>query len=163
LVFLFDMAIEHKGTGVWDKVKLEMPPHEVLVRVTARQFAWTFTYAGVDGKLDTADDFQSTTEMHVPEGKVVRFALESKDVLHSFWIPVLRLKQDAVPGRTINGWFQATQTGDYEIGCAEICGGLHTNMRATMRVESPEDFDRWAATNAAQQAQLLSAQGATAQ
>jgi cytochrome c oxidase subunit 2 len=75
----------------------------------------------------------------------VAFQLESRDVLHSFWVPSLRLKQDAVPGRTIHGWFRATKTGTFDISCAEICGTGHTSMRAALVVQTPEEFDRWVA------------------
>jgi heme/copper-type cytochrome/quinol oxidase subunit 2 len=84
LVSLFDFAIEAQSATVWDRVKTDIPPHELLVRITGRQFVWSFTYAGADGELDTADDFQTVTELHVPQGKVVRFQLEAVDVLSLF-------------------------------------------------------------------------------
>lgn len=142
LVLLCDLAIEVYATPVWTKVKLDLPPADVEVRVTARQFMWLFTYAGPDGRLGTVDDFQAT-EMHVPKDKVVRFQLESADVLHAFFVRELRLKQDAVPGRSIPGWFQATQEGTYEIACAEICGKAHTKMRGLLVVDSQEAYDTW--------------------
>ena len=151
-VFLFDIAIETRSTKAWEAIKIELPDHDVLVRITGRQFVWTFQYAGEDGVLDTADDFDTVGEMHVPAGKVVRFQLESHDVLHSFWVPVLRLKQDAVPGRSIPGWFNAEKTGVYEIACAELCGAAHTSMRALLTVEEDEAFATWSTTLAEQQA-----------
>jgi cytochrome c oxidase subunit 2 len=142
-VILCDLYIEHMSSSVWRAVKNEAPPHHTLVRITGRQFVWTFQYAGKDGRLDTKDDFETVGEMHVPRGRVVRFQLESHDVLHAFWSPALRLKQDAVPGRSIPGWFEATKDGSYEIACAELCGPAHTSMRAWMIVEPPESFDAW--------------------
>ncbi len=152
LVLVCDMVIEAKSMGPWHLITEDVPENpDVLVRVTARQFAWTFTYAGKDGKLDTPDDFKTESEMHVPKGKVVRIQLESVDVLHSFWVPNLRLKQDVVPGRSIPGWFETTKEGKYEIACAEICGPSHTSMRAMLTVESPQAFGAWSATLAEQQ------------
>lgn len=152
IILVCDLAIEVRSTHAWEEIKMTVPPHDELVRVTGRQFVWTFTYAGEDGILGTGDDFQTVNDMHVPRDRIVRFQLESVDVLHAFWVPVLRLKQDAVPGRSFAGWFEATADGTYEIACAELCGAAHTAMRATMTVEPPEIFDAWAATLAEQQA-----------
>jgi len=150
IVTVFDLAIEVASARVWAEVKEDIPEHQVLVRITGRQFAWTFQYAGADGELDTPDDFETVGEMHVPRDQIVRFQLEALDVLHAFWVPALRLKQDAVPRRSIPGWFEATKDGDYEIACAEICGAGHTMMRANLTVESPQLFNAWSAAQAAQ-------------
>ena len=75
--------------------------------------------------------------------KTYHFELTSLDVMHSFSVPVFRLKQDAVPGRTIRGWFKATREGSYEFMCAEICGIGHTMMKAMLHVESPEAYRQW--------------------
>ena len=138
VVLVFDLVIEVRSHHTWQRVKGEVPPHERLVRITGRQFVWSFTYAGPDGALDTADDFD------VPVGEVVRFELASLDVLHSFFVPAMRLKQDAVPGREISGWFEATTKGRYEIVCAEICGAGHGAMRGELVVRSPKDYEAWA-------------------
>ena len=82
-------------------------------------------------------------ELHVPVNKVVRIDLTSKDVIHSFFVPNLRLKQDAVPGRIIHVWFEATEVGEYEIPCAELCGFGHSGMLGTLTVQSEEDYDKW--------------------
>jgi len=150
LVALCDFAIEVSSARVWDAVKVEVPEHDVLVRITARQFAWSFTYAGEDGLLDTEDDFTTVNELRIPRDKIVRFQLESLDVLHSFFVPAMRLKQDIVPGRSIPGWFDANKEGRYEIACAELCGAAHTQMRAELVVETPENYAAWARTNAIQ-------------
>ena len=154
LVFLCDMVIDIRSNAVWDEVKIDIPEHDLLVRITARQFAWDFTYAGEDGVLGTEDDFATVSELHVPKDQVVRFQLESKDVLHSFFVRELRLKQDAVPGRSIPGWFEATEEGTYEIACAEICGASHTVMRAELVVQSAETFKDWAKNTSGQQTLL---------
>jgi cytochrome c oxidase subunit 2 len=83
-------------------------------------------------------------ELHVPVNKVVRVALRADDVIHSFFLPNLRLKQDAVPGREIPAWFEATKTGRYEIPCAELCGFGHSGMLGYMTVHSAEDYQKWA-------------------
>jgi len=143
LVFVCDLAIDAKGAPIWEHVKQEIPKHDCLVRIEGRQFAWNFRHAGKDGKLDTADDIVTNGQLHVPVGKVVKFELISRDVVHSFWCPNLRLKQDAVPGRVIPGWFDANKIGDYGIGCAELCGTGHGVMSATLVVESQEDYDKF--------------------
>ena len=139
----FDLVIDAASAPVWDKIKQTLPAHDELVRITGEQWAWRFTLPGPDGKLDTPDDVQLVNELHVPVNAVVQFELTAKDVLHSLWIPAFRLKQDAVPGRTIRGWFEATQEGEYPVVCAEICGLLHTMMQGKLRVESRAEYQRW--------------------
>ncbi|TDJ14205.1 MAG: hypothetical protein E2O66_03570, partial [Deltaproteobacteria bacterium] len=84
-------------------------------------------------------------ELHVKVDTLYHYKLEALDVLHSFSVPVFRLKQDAIPGRTITGWFEATQTGEYGIQCAEICGIGHGLMGARIFIESPEAHAAWLA------------------
>jgi cytochrome c oxidase subunit 2 len=74
--------------------------------------------------------------------------LRSKDVIHSFFLPEFRVKQDAVPGMTSRIWFDATRTGNWEIACAELCGLGHYRMRGSVTVETPEEFDKWLASQA---------------
>jgi len=81
-----------------------------------------------------------TNELHVPVNGVVHIDIKALDVLHSVFIPNIRLKQDALPGRTITRWFEATKTGEYDIVCAEICGLAHANMKGTLTVDSNKDF-----------------------
>ncbi len=154
LVFVCDIYIDVVSTKVWDEVKIEVPAHDLLVKITARQFAWDFTYAGEDGVLGTDDDFQSVSEFHVPKDAVVRYQLESKDVIHSFFVRELRLKQDALPGRSWPGWFTPTVEGTYEIACTEICGASHTVMRGELIVHSAESWLAWSRDLVGQQAQL---------
>jgi len=148
----FDLFIDAIAAPVWAAIKESRPPHDELVRITGEQWAWRFTYPGPDGKLDTDDDIESLNEMHVPINKVVQFELGSRDVLHSFFVRELRTKQDAVPGRTITGWFEPTVPGTFEIVCAEICGFGHTLMKGALTVESEEDYRSWLNARAAAQA-----------
>jgi len=73
--------------------------------------------------------------------------LKSQDVIHSFFVPQFRIKQDAVPGRTIRAWFEVTKPGKYEWPCAELCGFGHSGMRGWIYVHSPDDYKKWAAEN----------------
>ena len=123
LVLLFDLLIIYGAVRVWVDVKQTLPeaPYET-VRIIGQQWAWSFVHAGPDGKLDTADDIKTVEDLHIEVNKPYVYELEARDVLHSFSVPVFRLKQDAIPGRVIKGWFQASTTGEYDIQCAEICG-----------------------------------------
>jgi cytochrome c oxidase subunit 2 len=135
------LALMSRST--WADIKEHGPPGEAFYKVNAKQFNWEITYPGPDGKLGTKDDITIDNDMHVPVNKVVRIDLTSKDVIHSFFVPNLRLKQDAVPGRIIKVWFEATETGTYEIPCAELCGFGHSGMKGNLTVQSQEDFDKW--------------------
>ena len=127
----------------WSKIKLQMPPTDFGVQVTAKQFNWQIAYAGPDGTFGTADDKVFLDEMHVPVNKVVRVHLKSQDVIHSFFVPQFRMKQDAVPGLTSRMLVSATKPGKFEIACAELCGLGHYRMRGFLEIESPEAFQAW--------------------
>jgi cytochrome c oxidase subunit 2 len=131
------------GQSSWGKIKIDMPPGEIHVNVHAKQFNWDMTYPGPDKKFGTKDDVTLENEMHVPVDKVVRIDMTAKDVIHSFFVPNLRLKQDIVPGRVIPAWFEATKPGTYEIPCAELCGFGHSGMNGRLVVHSPEDYSAW--------------------
>ena len=151
-LMLFSLALYQRGTWVTIKQNLPDESQAVLIGLSAKQFEWHPTYPGDDGLLDTADDIVAPINIvHVPVGKPVIVRLTAQDVLHSFFIPQLRLKQDAVPGMTIRVWFQATQTGEFEIACAELCGLGHYRMRGQVTVESPEAFAAWLAEVKAKQ------------
>src|SRR5262249_41388753 len=96
---------------VWADIKEYVPPSDVLVQLTAKQFNREIAYPGPDGKLGTDDDVTMDNDLHVPVNKTVRIALKSRDVIHSFFVPVTRLKQDAVPGHEIPVWFKVTKPG----------------------------------------------------
>ena len=129
--------------GKWDEIKAHLPPSQFRIQVTAKQFNWEIVYPGPDGQFGTADDLLLENEIHVPVNKVVRVVLKSKDVIHSFFLPHLRLKQDAVPGREIEAWFEATKPGKYEIPCAELCGFGHSGMKGWLYVHSAEEYQKW--------------------
>ncbi len=137
--------------GVWRDVKGRdsVPPGALEFGMMAKQFEWNVTYAGPDRQLGTADDFVVRNQLHMPVDQPVVLRLEAEDVIHSFFVPQFRVKQDAVPGMRINVWFQATETGEYEIACAELCGLGHYRMRAMVTVHTPDDFARWVADQAA--------------
>ncbi len=143
VVLGFDLVIDGVAAPIWDKVKIEVPESDEVVRITAVQWAWKFTLPGPDAELGSDDDVDVMSELHVPVGKVVEFELTANDVIHSLFVPQLRLKQDAIPGRVIKGWFEATKTGTFEIICAEICGLGHTIMKGKMVVESEEAYSNW--------------------
>jgi cytochrome c oxidase subunit 2 len=145
LVLVCDVFIIIGAVRVWYDVKQALPPAEETVRVTSQQWSWSFAHPGPDGELDTADDIRTTDELHIRVGTLYHYQLESKDVLHSFSVPVFRLKQDAVPGRVITGWFEATKTGAFDIQCVEICGYGHGIMAARIVIESPDQHAAWMA------------------
>jgi len=118
-----------------------------IVRIIAEQWTWTFQLAGADGKLDTPDDIITTDSLHVEVNKTYRFLLQSRDVVHSFFVPVFRLKQDAVPGRVITGWFRPTITGVHDITCAQICGIGHGVMGAHVVIEDAQTHQAWIAAH----------------
>jgi cytochrome c oxidase subunit 2 len=126
-----------------------VPPNAVQFGVHAKQFEWQMSYAGADGKLGTDDDFMVRNQLHIPVNQPVALTLTAEDVIHSFFVPEFRVKQDAVPGMNIVSWFQATKTGEYEIGCAELCGMGHYKMRARVFVHTPEEYNAWLAEQAA--------------
>jgi cytochrome c oxidase subunit 2 len=127
----------------WAEIKQNMPQGAMNIEVTAEQFAWNIRYPGPDGKLDTADDVVTLNQLHFPVGRPLIVTLHSKDVIHSFFLPEFRVKQDAVPGMTTRIWLEATRVGNWEIVCAELCGLGHYRMKGFVTVETPEEFERW--------------------
>jgi cytochrome c oxidase subunit 2 len=119
-------------------------------------------YPGHDGKLNTTDDLFTVSDLHFVKNKQVLIYLKSSDVLHSFFLPHLRIKQDAVPGITIPVWFDADTAGKYELVCAELCGWGHYKMRGTVTVHETEaEFQKWMDEQIAEQnrSQLTMASG----
>lgn len=143
LVFLFDLGIDQAGASLWHRIMVDRPAAQYRVRVAGKQFYWEFQHPGKDGKLDTEDDVKSINHLYVPLRKVVHYELSAQEVLHSFFVPNLRLKLDAVPGRTLTGWFQAQRPGEYQIVCAELCGVGHSMMRAKLHVLDEPSFAAW--------------------
>lgn len=113
----------------------------INVNVTALQFAFLFNYP--EGEIVSG-------ELHVPRGQPVSLKMESKDVIHAFWVPEFRLKQDVIPGQPTVINFTPTKTGKYPIICAELCGPYHGGMRSTVVVEEPEEYQAWFKQNSKQ-------------
>ena len=162
------------GQRVWASIYfVDAPADALVVQVTGEQFQWNFHYAGPDGafgrtdtKLITStnnigldrtdpaakDDVVTLSEMHFPVGRPVKVRLRSKDVIHSFFLPNLRIKQDAVPGMAIEVWFTPNRAGTYEIACAELCGLAHYRMKGALTIdESQQAFDTWLRQKTAEQ------------
>ncbi len=137
--------------GVWNTIKgrNSVPADAIPYGLHAQQFEWNVTYRGPDGQLGTADDFTVRNQLHIPVNRPVVMRMTAEDVIHSFFVPAFRVKQDAVPGMTINVWFEATETGEYELACAELCGLGHYRMRAIVTVHSADDYRQWLADRAA--------------
>ncbi|MCP4205364.1 MAG: cytochrome-c oxidase [bacterium] len=153
------------GMPTWTEYFASAPPGDALtVEVTPEQFAWNVRYPGADGvfgETDSSlielnnpigvdpedprgkDDYTAINQIHVPVGRPVRVRLRSKDVIHSFFLPQFRVKQDAVPGMTIEVWFVPTKTGRYELPCTELCGLGHYRMKGFFNVLTAEDFETW--------------------
>jgi cytochrome c oxidase subunit 2 len=159
------------STPVWLAYKNNAPDASkaMHVRLVAEQFAWNFQYPGKDGKFGKTDaslisgdnplgldpedpagkdDLTTVNNLHIPVHTPMIVDISSKDVIHSFNIPVLRMKQDTIPGQVIPVWFEATQTGHFELACAQLCGLGHYRMRADVLIDSPEEFAKWEAENA---------------
>ena len=135
------------GTWADMKFKSAMPGGKPLAEVTARQFQWMVRYPGPDGLLRTSDDLHTVNDLRFAKGQPVLIQLRSQDVVHSFFLPQMRIKQDAVPGWSIPVWFDADRAGNYELVCAELCGWGHYKMRGKVTVyETQEELDAWLAT-----------------
>lgn len=144
--------------------KLPAKEDALRIRVVAEQFAWNIHYPGTDnvfGKtkpqlmgpgnpigldpedLAGKDDVVAINQLHIPVGKPVIAQLSSKDVIHGFYLPVMRVKQDAIPGHEVTVWFEAKKTGKFEIACAQLCGLGHYRMRGFFFIDTPEQFATW--------------------
>jgi cytochrome c oxidase subunit II len=141
LVFI---ALYQMGTWASVKFRSEAPRVAPLAEITGRQFQWVMRYPGPDGRLYTTDDLHTVNDLHFVKDKMALIYLKSSDVLHSFFLPALRIKQDAVPGLTIPVWFDTDQAGHYELVCAELCGWGHYKMRGSVTVHATQrEFDEW--------------------
>jgi len=147
LILACDIAIIIPTFAVWYNVKIDIPPPDEEVRIVSQQWAWTFYHAGADGVLGTDDDIASVNELHVKNNTQYTYHLESRDVMHSFSVPVFRLKQDAIPGRVISGHFKPILEGEWDIQCAEMCGVAHGIMGARIFIKSEAEHNEWIAAN----------------
>lgn len=151
----------------WQKQINTFPKRDDIVKVNinAEQYAWNIHYPGPDGMFGKQsleffdkqanpmgldpndpfgkDDFTTINQLYLPIGKPAVINLTSRDVIHSFFIPVMRVKQDAIPGMSIPLWFTPTKTGKWEIACAQLCGIGHYNMKGYITVQSEEAFQSW--------------------
>ena len=146
-ILTFDVIIVVMAVNVWYDIKQDLPEANSTIKVIAQQWAWTFVHPGPDNVLDTADDIVTINELHVSKDTLYHYKLEALDVLHNFSVPVFRLKQDAIPGRVITGWFEPTIAGEFDIQCAEICGIGHGLMPARIHIESVSQHAAWVAEN----------------
>jgi cytochrome c oxidase subunit II len=141
LVFI---ALYQMGTWASIKFRSAAPKVQPLAEITGRQFQWVMRYPGPDGKLHTPDDLHLVNDLHFVKGKTALIHLKSSDVLHSFFLPEMRIKQDAVPGLTIPVWFDSDRAGSYELVCAELCGWGHYKMRGNVTVHNNDrEFAEW--------------------
>ncbi len=145
LILVCDIVIVIAALRVWYDVKMQLPPANYEIRIIGQQWAWIFQQPGADGKLDTKDDITTINTLHVVVDKTYQFQLQSRDVIHDFSVPVFRLKQDAVPGRTITGWFKPTKLGTFDIQCAQLCGIGHGVMVGKVIVQTAAEHAAWVA------------------
>ena len=117
----------------------------IRVQIGGRQWAWDFRYPGADDRFGSDDDIYTVGQLFVPKGRAVVFELSGRDVIHSFYLPNFRIKQDVIPGQVSRGWFRPTRLGRYEIACAQHCGVHHFQMAGTVIVLTPADFAQWQA------------------
>lgn len=124
----------HIALGIGASPEHAGQPADLTVDVLGLQYAWIFTYpeTGI-----------VSGELHVPQGKDVRLNIKAQDVIHAFWLPEFRLKQDAIPGRDTEIRFTPTLAGDYPVICAELCGAYHGSMVTRLYVHPQEEFDAW--------------------
>jgi cytochrome c oxidase subunit 2 len=169
------------GLIVWNDITSDAPEDAEVIEITGRQFAWIVRYSGEDGQFGKSnyklmddgggnplgldfsdahalDDFSNSTELHIPKGKPVLLKIKARDVLHSVFIPHMRVKMDAVPGMPTKFWFVAEKSTaemkamlndsefDYEIACTEICGKSHFGMRMVLKVDEPAEYEKWKAS-----------------
>lgn len=143
--FIIDINLayhdHHAWEAIWGARKHDQNP--LKIEIMPEQFAWNIRYAGVDNQFGTEDDITTINDMHVPVNRPVHVALKSKDVIHSFFLPNFRIKQDALPNVVTRLGFEAKEEGRFDIACAEHCGLGHYRMRGIMTVESESAFNEW--------------------
>jgi len=127
------------GWGFQTYVDLTTPPDDAYeIQVTAQKWFWTFQYE---------NGAQTQNEVHVPADRPVRLVMSSKDVIHSFSVPDYRIKQDVVPNRYTETWFEVKEPGESIVFCTEYCGTNHSKMNASVIVHEQEEFENWLAEN----------------
>jgi cytochrome c oxidase subunit 2 len=131
------MVVAAVASGVVLADTEQKKPGTKTVFITGEQFAWTFEYPD--------QGIKRAGELHLVKGTPYLFKLRAKDVIHSFWVPEFRVKKDAVPGMTTKLRLEPTRYGTYTLACTELCGLGHSTMRARVKVEDQQSFDRWIA------------------
>ncbi len=122
------------GWGWYIYVQMRTMPKDALeIQVTGRQWSWSYTYKS--GK--------KSTDLYVPVGKPVKLIMTSEDVIHSYYIPAFRIKQDVLPGRYTAEWFQAEKPGTYQVFCTEYCGAIHSGMLSKVKAIPLPEFEAW--------------------
>src|SRR6201997_1489428 len=119
------------------------PRGSTEVYVVAKQWMW---------KLQHQEGQREVHELHIPVGRDVKMIMTSQDVIHSFYVPAFRIKQDVLPGRYTTAWFHATKPGTYHLFCAEYCGTMHSGMVGQVVVMDPRDYQAWMTTGGGNQA-----------
>lgn len=146
--FLFVSANRDWGV-LGDSDAAEARADSVRVEISAQQWGWNIRHAGPDGRFATADDPVDFNRLVVPVGAPVVVQMGSSDVVHALHIPNLRIKQDIIPGRLTEIWFEATEIGRYPIACAQFCGVSHYKMNGVLEVVSRDVYDAYIAAEAA--------------
>src|SRR4051812_39968330 len=140
LVFI---ALYQMGTWASIKFRTAAPKVAPLAEITGRQFQWVMRYPGPDGKLNTPDDLFTVNDLHFVKNRTALIHLKSSDVIHSFFLPQMRIKQDALPGLTTPVWFDSDTAGKFRPACAGLCGWGHYKMRGNVTVhETDEEFQK---------------------
>ena len=140
---LFVNSIIDLDEAFWNFGKAESHPDAVRIEINAHQWAWDARYAGPDGKFNTQDDIVTLNDIRIPKGVPIIFHLAAVDVIHSFYLPNLRQKMDAVPGNVTYLWFTAKETGEFDIACAQHCGVHHYKMKGKLTILEPDAYKAW--------------------
>lgn len=131
--FVLAMSMFAWGARVY--FDIEVPPRDALeINVVGKQWMW---------KIQHPEGIREIDELHIPVGRAVKLTLGSEDVIHSFFVPEFRVKQDVVPGRFTTEWFKATRVGDFHIFCSQYCGTDHSQMVGAVHVMTPADYQAW--------------------
>ncbi len=166
LPFALFLFLAFYSDGIWQDIRYsdKTPNPDLVVEVMGQTYMWHVRYPGSDGIFgrrdakfmgmtnpfgidpedpNGKDDYVAINNMNIPVNKTVVVHLSSMDVIHSFFLPNMRIKQDAVPGQWVDVWFNSVKTGKYEIACAELCGSGHYLMRGVLNVTAQSEFDSW--------------------
>lgn len=149
VLFAILVVLAFTQLSTWHAIQAERSQGGApLAEVIAEQFDWRFRYPGADARFDTADDFEVPYRLVVPQGERVVLALRSRDVIHGFFVPAFRLKQDVLPGAVLTTWFEARAAGEYDLVCTQLCGSGHYQMAGKIRVVPRAEYDAWIASQA---------------